>query len=237
MNCISINMQATTATNTIASTASGAPWPTGTSSSSVRHPSSTAKARIARASCTERTRAKATLQQHFAHHHAILRPTLAISSLPASSNTQKRHRLPIKKSVRFAGTIKVCMTQVTEEDLNLTWYGPREYKGFQRDSKRSLKAVSSNLRGQVDAYDVTQHCHRGLEACVSNSIYQSRKEEKSAIINQVLQQQLFQRILGVNDQESLAKLSKDLSKNAQERALVLAAIDSARDSQGEVTAL
>lgn len=160
--------------------------------------------------------------------NCVARATCAAERSSAKYHCQKR--------VRFAGTVKVCVKQVTQEDLCLTWYGPTEYKSFQKDSKRSLKAVSSNLSGQIDAYDSTKHCLRGLEACVSSSVYQSRKDEKSAIVTRVLQHQFLQRIVGANNQESLATLSKGLSKSAQERALVLAAIDSAKDHNGETMA-
>jgi hypothetical protein len=130
-----------------------------------------------------------------------------------------------RKSVRFAGTVQVSLKSVSHEELHDAWYAPIEYKTFQIDSKRSLKAVTRNLKGDLSAYDASKHCLRGLEACLSPQLYQSRKEEKVNIVSQVLQEQLLHRLVGIQDPERLAVRSRQLSQQAQERALLLAFID------------
>ena len=134
----------------------------------------------------------------------------------------KKHQ---SKSVRFAGTVKVSLKAVSQQELNDTWYAPTEYKSFRTDSKLSLHAVTSNLRGDLKAYDASRHCLRGLESCLSPELYRSRKEEKVNIVAQVLKEQLLHRLVGIHDPDRLALRSRELSQQAQERALLLAAVD------------
>lgn len=131
-----------------------------------------------------------------------------------------------KKSVRFAGAVEVALKKSSsQEELNSAWYAPLEYKSFQIDSRRSLKAVTSNLCGDANAYDASEHCLRGLESCLSPQLYQSRKEHKRNIVEQVLKEQLLHRLVGIQDPERLAFRSRAISHQAQERALLLAVVD------------
>lgn len=137
------------------------------------------------------------------------------------SNSKKRQR----KAVRFANTVMISLKPVCQQELTDTWYAPLEYRHFQRQSKVSLKAVTQNLCGDIHAYDASQHCLRGLESCLSPQVYQSRKEEKITVVAQVLRQQLLNRLVGIDNPEHLASISKGISRQAQERALLLAAFD------------
>ena len=158
-----------------------------------------AKERIARAECTERSRPKFKRQ----------------------------------KSVRFHETIVISTNKVDQshEDVqHTTWYSHLEYRSFLNDNRRSLRAAINNkLQAQGNKsfyYDSSEHCLRGLEACLSAQAYQQRKEAKNRIVSQVLHQQLLQRVLGFSDPETLASVSKVLSQGSQHRALLLAAFDS-----------
>jgi hypothetical protein len=132
------------------------------------------------------------------------------------------------KSVRFHGTVQVALKQVSKEELSDTWYGPLEYKDFQKDSKRSLKAITASLVCGMPA-DAKVHCLRGLEACLTPHMYQRRKDEKVAIVRHVLNQQLLQKLFGVHDPQLLAQLSQELSQKAQQRAHLLANFDTESD--------
>lgn len=160
---------------------------------------SSSKDRIAKARCTERSRPKHTRQKSVRFHETIISST-------------KPHNAP-------------------REDMQQTWYGRLEYKNFQKDNKRSLRAViKSKLvakkNNSPNIYDTSQHCLRGLEACLSTQLYQQRKDAKMKIVKEVLHEQLLQRILGFSDPENLATVSKGLSQNSQYRALLMAAYDS-----------
>jgi len=171
--------------------------------------SSTKKAVVTKASCTpERRNVK---------HKRNSRHTTTTST---------------RKAVHFQGTVQIIQEeeqrgeqQQASSSSSSSWYTPLEYKNFQNDSKRSLQAVTSNLKGQHDAYNSREHCLRGLEACLSSEVYHSRKQEKSQMVDQVLNFQLLQRLLGVHSDEHLATLSRNLSRDAQQRALLLAALD------------
>lgn len=83
----------------------------------------------------------------------------------------------------------------------------------------------NSLAGNKHAFDASQHCFRGLEACLSARVYLRRKAEKVLIVNGVLTQQR----VTPNDPERLALISQILSKESQKRALVLGTLDSRRD--------
>ena len=129
-----------------------------------------------------------------------------------------------RKAVKFFETVKVALMASTTQDS--TWYSQNDYIEFRKDGKRSLRAVHKNLNGDPQAYDASEHCLRGLEACMSVEQYKKRQAQKANVVQTVLNHQLLHRLMGIKDPERLANASKELSKDSNDRALLLAAFDS-----------
>ena len=153
---------------------------------------------------------------------------------PVSTNTRrvgcakpKAHKVErARKAVQFQNRVQVKLRSISQTELTTAWYNSFDYQGFVDDARCSLKAVTMNLKGDEEAYDASIHCLRGLEAHMSIDVNQKRRAQKKMVVQNVLNQQHIQRLLGDKDPEGLALTSRVFSKESTDRALLLAAFDS-----------
>ena len=129
----------------------------------------------------------------------------------------KKRRL-LKRSVRFSENVIVIARDVTQSELRKTWYEEVEYERFREDGRSTISAFSK-ARGNIEWFNPDKFCIRGFENHISRQQTALRKQRQQRIIQLILNQQSLQRMMGINDQNSLKVISMLFSKESRDRAL------------------
>jgi hypothetical protein len=138
--------------------------------------------------------------------------------------------LPIKKRVRFSETSTLIV--VPGANYN-NWYSKDEVRAFKRDIRASVaEAKSYSKVMKCIGYSVQQgnaqlnlrvdDSIRGLEHLLSPELLKVLNFARTKSIKDILQGQSRQRSLGLQDEESIAKISKLDSKFVVELRRVIA---------------
>ena len=147
---------------------------------------------------------------------------------------KKVAKIPIKKAkqpkVRFSRVIKTRALKKERYPLpNPTsmWYQNREYMEIDQESMKNIRALHV-VRGDLTQLPASDYCLRGLEMKSSPHIHRLRRLRASITVRAVLDQQNYQRRLGLTDLvgESVARVSRQYTQQAQLRARELGVIDS-----------
>ena len=133
---------------------------------------------------------------------------------------------PPRKSVRFADNRNtVLFRHVMDSELKQTWYESKDYSDFKKDSRGTINALQQ-AHGQLCHLDPQQHCIRGLEAHVNDSILMLRQTRIRTNVQVVLDQQRSQKFHGIKDTNMLGAVSMMFSKQSRQVALSMGALDS-----------
>jgi hypothetical protein len=109
-------------------------------------------------------------------------------------------------------------------ELPCTWYKKDEYAGFRKSMKKDISTFRRTKDLQLFAR-TTNYCIRGLEKHCYPKEHEDIKNMKRLRIEAVLDQQSFQRAMGLNDPHTLGLVAEVLSNRSCNQALVFAAMD------------
>jgi hypothetical protein len=131
--------------------------------------------------------------------------------------------LPIKRrrNVRFNSTTVVVRRAVTNEDLEQSWYHASDYDSFDHERRETISALYRDL----ESLDTTKYCLAGLEQHLTKHQVMKRKLLTMQCRRAVLEVQLYQRISGNSDPESLKKASRLFSMNDCKGAILRAVVE------------
>jgi hypothetical protein len=138
------------------------------------------------------------------------------------------------KGVSFAPIPKVTNRHeiVTMEDMPNAWYQPQDYRRIRYGLLSSIQAISNVFNNNMQAeheqppLDLSEHCLRGIETGISAELHRRRKLRIKSVTQKVLEQQRFQRAMGVQDPQALAAVSVLCSMGAEESARSVGQLDS-----------
>lgn len=143
--------------------------------------------------------------------------------------------LPVKKGatkakVRFSDAKKVIPRKVAvlePEEEKATWYQPRDYAVIKYEILKSIHAINKVFKQESAApLDLEKHCLRGIETAISSDLDKRRKHRIANRLHWVLEQQEFQRSIGVSDPLAISAISMQCSQESQESAVSVGKLDS-----------
>jgi hypothetical protein len=138
----------------------------------------------------------------------------------------KKRRVVIK-SVGFAVSAQIIPAeQFPEDEENInTWYNKKDYETFRCNVKRDVCYMANLFQAdQLAQIDFNEYSHLGLEKYICSS--QERKENKNLRKQRtqaVLNQQRLQRVVGMNDPETIRMMAEVFAQRAIEHAVARAA--------------
>jgi hypothetical protein len=156
---------------------------------------------------------------------SALTPTL--ESLRKKRFTTKKN-LPIKRrrNVRFNSSAIVVQRAVTNDDLKQSWYHASDYDSFDHERRETISALYRDL----ESLDTTKYCLAGLEQNLTKRQVMRRKRLTMQCRRAVLELQLYQKISGNSDPESLKKASRMFSLNDYKGAILRAVVEHSFES-------
>ena len=95
------------------------------------------------------------------------------------------------------------------EEKSDIWIQPMEMQRIRRELNQTVR-LAARKRLSVDTKD---HCFRGVEIAIPGS-QRSRKERQRKLTAAVLQEQLFQKAMGIRDPERLRRVSRQYSRKS-----------------------
>lgn len=152
------------------------------------------------------------------------RDEMSCSWRKTSLESIKRRRLAKKKSVGFAPTTTL-IRRVVITDLPCTWYVSKEYRSFRRSMKQDIE-VFHRSKDKTSLNQSTQHCIRGLERYCFPEEHETATAKKRQRIKAVLDQQLFQKAIGVHDDLIISVIAEIMAQRSCDHARKIGDMDS-----------
>jgi hypothetical protein len=156
---------------------------------------------------------------------ALYAPVLGMSCrqlLCRAAQSNKRRRK--NKTVTFSeDENKIHVRHLDEEDLKNAWMQPRDFDSIRRNNRRIIHGVRDALARKQDIakyFDL-----RGLEEHILVYVYGREAMRNRRVTRRIVQEQNAQKSLGKDDPMLLRMFSTTLSRDAIDKALVLASID------------
>ena len=149
------------------------------------------------------------------------------SELQRTSSEQapetKRRRVSIRRTVGFSATVTVMPTTSTSNSND--WIQDSDAIRFRANVKRDVMVLAKYCKeNRLKDMDQTEYCSVGVERyCCAPATRNQAKALKEQRVRAVMQQQAAQRAMGVSDPEAIRAVAQQMSKQARDRAVQLAA--------------
>lgn len=147
------------------------------------------------------------------------------SQLQHSSSERdiKKRRVSIVNSVGFNNTVEILPTTSTSNASD--WYSNADALSFRANVKRDVLHLAQLLQqNRLPEMDQTEYCSVGIERyCCATATRSQAKVLKEQRVRAVLQQQAQQKNMGISDPEAIRRVAQQMSLEARDRAVQLAA--------------